>query len=206
MNSEFNPLLRVVILLAIANCFGNAIAFAETVYVTDQLQLEMYLTPDLSGAPVRKLRSGDTLELLERSGRYANVRAEDGQAGWVKSLYLVDIEPARTRVNKLEKSNKGLEATVKKLRTQLASQKDKVAELQGQQDGAAEQSASAVAEVARLTQENEDLVAKLGSYAGSVPVKWMLIGLLVALAGGLASGWYFIDRRSRQKHGGYRIY
>jgi SH3 domain protein len=209
MNSKRHSLrraLRRAVCTAMIAALCSTVALAETIYVTDELQLDLYLLPDLSGAPIRKLRSGDRMELIERDGRYSNVRTEDGQAGWVKSLYLVSTEPARTRVNQLEKSNEGLEATVKKLRSQLTGQKDQVAELQNQQSGAAEQNASAAAELKQLKEDNADLAAKLDSYGTSVPVSWLLTGLVVMLIGGFVGGWYFVDRRSRSKHGGYRIY
>ena len=47
--------------------FSDAV-LAEDAFVTDMLQLEMYATSDFSGAPIRKLRSGDRLELLEERG------------------------------------------------------------------------------------------------------------------------------------------
>ena len=47
--------------------------WAETAYVTDMLQLNMHATEDLSGAAIRKLRSGDQVEILARSGRVAEV-------------------------------------------------------------------------------------------------------------------------------------
>ena len=107
---------RTCVALALFGCYT---AQAEDVYVTDMLQLDMYATAEFSGSPIRKLRSGDHLSLIEERGRYVNVRADDGLVGWVTSLYLVKDEPARTRLNKLEKENGALESTAKKLRSQL---------------------------------------------------------------------------------------
>ena len=73
-------------LAAVGALLGAGPAVAETVYVTDMLQLELYAARDMSGPPLKKLRSGDQMELLARDGRYAQVRTADGQQGWVKSL------------------------------------------------------------------------------------------------------------------------
>lgn len=181
--------------LLAALLFCGGAAQAESIYVTDMLRLDMYATEDMTGPVVLKLRSGDRMELLERKGRYAHVRSEGGQQGWVTSLYLVSEEPARTRVNKLEQSNVSLEATVKKLRTQLAGEQEKVTQLQQQQEN-----------VETLRKENAELTDKMSQYESSVPIFWLFVVLGVALIGGLAGGWYLVDSRSRSKHGGYRVY
>ena len=175
--------------------FSGAAAQAKSIYVTDMLRLDMYATEAMNGPVLLKLRSGDRLELLESKGRYVHVRSEGGQEGWVKSLYLVEEEPARTRVNKLEQANAGLESTVKKLRTQLAGEQEKVSQMQQQQG-----------DVESLRKENADLTDRMSQYKTSVPVYWLFIAMVMALAGGLAGGWYLVDSRSRSKHGGYRIY
>ena len=163
--------------------FSGAAAQAKSIYVTDMLRLDMYATEAMNGPVLLKLRSGDRLELLESKGRYVHVRSEGGQEGWVKSLYLVEEEPARTRVNKLEQANAGLESTVKKLRTQLAGEQEKVSQLQQQQG-----------DVETLREENADLTDKMSQYDTSVPVYWLFIAMVMALVGGLAGGWYLVDR------------
>ena len=179
---------------------------AETAYVTDMLQLEMYASPDMIGEPLRKLRSGDKVEVVTRTGRIAQVQSEGGLEGWVKGLYLVPDEPARTRVNQLEQSNEGLENTVKKLRSQLSTEQGALKELQQTQSGTEEQRSATEAELENLRSENAKLEGSLAAYGMNVPVTWLLIAMLVAVIGGFAGGWYWIDRRSREKHGGYRIY
>jgi len=181
-------------------------AQAETAYVTDMLQLDMYATVDMLGKPILKLRSGDQLELLERKGRYARIRSDGGQEGWVKGLYLVDIEPARTRVNKLERSNQGMENTVKKLRSQLSTEQGKVQEFLQVQNGEAEQRSLTDKELESLRKQNTRLENSLSAYSSSVPVTWLLIAVGIALIGGFGGGWYWIDKRSRERHGGFRIY
>ena len=199
----FTKLLRLVVA---ATLLSSAVAQAESVYVTDMLRLDMYATEDMSGPIILKLRSGDRMELLSSNGRYAFVRSEDGREGWVKSLYLVEEEPARTRVNKLEEVNANLEATVKKLRAQIADEQARVTQLKQQQDGSAESVAATEQEVAILREENAELAEQMSRYESSVPIFWLFLAMVVALAGGLAGGWFLVDSRSRAKHGGYRIY
>jgi SH3 domain protein len=181
-------------------------AWAETAYVTDKLQLNMYATQDLVGNSLQKLRSGDKVEVLSRAGRVAEVKADSGQQGWVKDLYLVADEPARARINQLERSNEVLEGTVKKLRAQVTAEKDKLKQLLNVQDGSEDQQASTAAELEKLRSEKDKLESRLSAYGMNVPLSWLLTAVLIALAGGIVSCWIWIDRRSRSRHGGYRIY
>lgn len=178
---------------------------AETAYVTDMVQLDMYATAQLTGAPIRRLRSGDKLEIQERKGRVARVTTNN-QEGWVASLYLQSKEPARTRVNQLEDSNTALEKSVEQLRAELESKQARVTELEAMQSGELEQKAAAETELAGLREENARLEGKLDAYVGSVPLMWLLLAIIVSLGTGLVGGWYYIDKRSRDKHGGYRVY
>jgi SH3 domain protein len=181
-------------------------AQAEIAYVTDMLQLDMYATADMTGSPILKLRSGDKMDVIERKGRYALIESSSGQKGWVKGLYLVDSEPARTRVNQLERSNQGLEGTVKKLRSQLSAEQGKVKDLKEVQSGEADQLSATATELDALRSKNDKLEVSLEAYAMSVPVTWLLIAFGIALVSGLAGGWYLVDKRSRNRHGGFRIY
>ena len=85
---------------------------AETVYVTDILQLTMHEKQNSQGRLLRSLSSGTQLELLERSGYYAKVRTLDGLVGWTKAAFLVTDKPARSRLAELASHGEalGLEA------------------------------------------------------------------------------------------------
>jgi len=189
-----------------AGLWPKGSAWAETAYVTDKLQLNIYATQDLDGASLKKLRSGDKVEVLSRAGRVAEVKVDSGQQGWVKNLYLVADEPARARINQLERSNEGLEGTVKKLREQVTAEKDKLKELLDVQDGSEDQGVSTAAELEKLRSENNKLETRLSAYGMNVPLSWLLTAVLIALAGGIVSCWIWIDRRNRSRHGGYRVY
>lgn len=201
------PLPTIVLLVGLV-AFGwpATLLRAETMFVTDMLQLDLYATSEMTGSPVRRLRSGDRLEILERSGRSARVQLENGESGWVKSLYLQTDEPARTRVNQLESANASLEQTVTRLRAQLSDQQDRVSELEAVREDADSQAAAEAEELELLRVENADMKDSLAAYSSSVPVGWVAAFLIVVLAGGFAAGWYWFDSRSRARHGGYRVY
>ncbi|MCJ7591268.1 MAG: hypothetical protein MUO51_07935, partial [Woeseiaceae bacterium] len=43
-------------------------------------------------------------------------------------------------------------------------------------------------------------------YKGSLPLSWVAIATAVCLIGGILLGMWWVDRRSRIRHGGIRIY
>ncbi len=204
MSSKQRPACIAAVIM-MAMLLANA-AQAETGYVTDMLQLDLYADKAMSGKAIRKLRSGDRFEVLQRDGRAANVRLPDGQKGWVKSLYIVTKEPARTRVNQLEDQNAALQKQVDSLQAELTSGQSRIAQLEGRSDGAEAERAAVAAELAELRERNAELERTVSGYGSSVPLSIFLLGAVLALAVGAFSGWYYVDSRSRARHGGYRIY
>jgi len=213
MNSNKNSNNKLGISTQVKYCLTAAIFFlssgvlhAETAYVTDMLQLELYETMEQTGRPLKRLRSGDSMEILQREGRIARVRLKDGETGWVKSLYLVDKEPARTRVNKLEKETAAASETIAALEKKLGDRDAQLQSLQASQEGSLDTEQVIQAELEDLRIQNADMQSRLNAYVGNVPMSWLFVALIVALGLGFFGGWYFIDRRSRARHGGYRIY
>ncbi|HEX7081109.1 MAG TPA: TIGR04211 family SH3 domain-containing protein [Gammaproteobacteria bacterium] len=189
----------------IALCLA-APAWAETVYVTDILQLGIHHAPDTSDKPFDVLVSGTPLEVLERSGFYARVRTPDGREGWVKSGYVVTEKPARRRLAELE-------AELDRLRLQLAeaeaarelaeqASERLDADLAGRKASLEEMEAS----LARLAQQNEEYEARFDRYRLSLPLPWVAGALALTLVGGFAGGWCGLDALIRRRHGGFRVY
>ncbi|MEE4186605.1 MAG: TIGR04211 family SH3 domain-containing protein [Gammaproteobacteria bacterium] len=185
---------------------GPGPARAETAYVTDMLQLDLYDNASLGGEPLRRLRSGDQLEVLERRDRKARVKLESGEVGWVKSLFIVDIEPARTRANKLEAQVAELESQVDELRTRLAAEQQRLNDIESNKSTAVGRLRAAEQELDELRASNALLSDRMATYASSIPLSWTLAGMVFALLFGAVACWYWIDSRSRARHGGYRVY
>ena len=51
-----------------------------------------------------------------------------------------------------------------------------------------------------------DFETRYADYRYSVPYKWVAGVILVCLLGGFLAGLWWIDYRSRKRHGGVRIY
>ncbi|CAN5135365.1 hypothetical protein BH24PSE2_BH24PSE2_04180 [soil metagenome] len=175
---------------------------AETQYVTDILRLGLYAQAETDGKPVRYLTSGTALEMLERRGNTARVRAPDGAEGWVRATYLVDEQPARFRLAQLESSHTALADELAGTRRELAAAQDTVTSLQNQLASIEDSGRS----LAALERENRALQRRIGSMRYLVPGSWALAGLGVSLLLGFIVGVTFLDYLIRRRFGGVRIY
>lgn len=99
---------------------------ADTMYVIDKLVLGMHESQSPDSDLVKALPTGTPLEVLERDGKFAKVRAPDGSSGWVDAGYLMKDKPAQLVILELEdkfrRSNEALaksDRALKKMRRQV---------------------------------------------------------------------------------------
>jgi len=181
-------------------------AVAETAYVTDNLRLGLYESPDTSGRPFRMLESGQAMDVLSRDRNYANVRMPDATEGWVKAAYLVDDKPARLIVAELTAERDSLVAELAETRESFAAPAETIAALRNDAEQFDARLADANARVAELEDENSGLEGLAEQYKGSLPLSWVAAAMIVCLIAGLLLGMWWVDRQSRMRHGGIRIY
>ncbi|MGI9309302.1 MAG: TIGR04211 family SH3 domain-containing protein [Gammaproteobacteria bacterium] len=198
-----HALLASVLALGI---FSGAVSAQEVVYVTDQLQLGLHQTVEMSNKALRNLKSGARLEVLDRIGSKSQVRTEDGTVGWVKSLYLIEKEPASFRVNSIEAEKEALQAEVNALKERLDSSGSKAREIELQLEQEAAQIEADRSELESLRVENANMSDRLLALGFSIQFHWLALLLIAALLTGGLFGWWLVDRRSRARHGGYRVY
>lgn len=202
MRNKVCGAIGILTLLAL----GPAPALGDTVYVTDNLRLGLYEAEDTSGRPIRMMDSGQAMEILTRDRNYANVRLPDGAEGWVKAAYLVDAKPAKLIVAEIT-------AERDSLRTELETTKRAFAEpaaaIRALKEDAAAVDAQLAAANARILELEDHVDSVRGikeQYRGSLPLSWVVIATTVCLVGGILLGMWWVDRRSRIRHGGIRIY
>ena len=193
-------------LIAVVALAWPALLMAEIAYVTDILRLGLHRAEDTSDQPFRTLVSGAELEVLARTTNYAQVRAADGQEGWVKSAYLVLDKPAQLRVAETEAELAGLRGEVDRAKIAQRAAEQQLNQVTHQIDAAASSSNAVEATLSRLKAENADFAQRLERYRGSVPISWALGALVVTLITGFALGLAWMDYTSRRRHGGFRIY
>lgn len=126
-------------------------ARSETLYVTDKLYLGLYPQSRDRGQQIKAITSGTRLEVLEREGRYARVRTEDGDEGWVKSQYLVGEVPALVAIRDVEREL----ADIRNANADVAGLRDRNKALNDELQQVSERLLTAERQVVALRQEME---------------------------------------------------
>ena len=181
-------------------------AGAQTAYVTDNLRLGLHQAPDTSDRAFRTLDSGQQLEILSRDRNYAHVSLPDGVQGYVKAAYLVDEKPAKLIVAETQAEVDRLQKELAQLRGQFAGPAATIAALEQESSGLSAQVEEQAARIEELGAENSELRNRQSQFQNSLPISWVGAAAGVCLIGGFLLGLWWVDRRSRQRHGGIRIY
>lgn len=181
-------------------------AFAETAYVTDNLRLGLHQAPDTSDRAFRYLDSGQAMEILTRDRNYANVRLPDATEGWVKAAYLVDDKPAKLIVAEITAERDALTAELEETKQAFAAPAATIENLRNEALAFDAKLAEADATIASLQDENASYQGLKEQYRGSLPLTWVAGAIGVCLIAGFLLGMWWVDRRSRIRHGGIRIY
>lgn len=181
-------------------------AAADTAYVTDNLRLGLHAAEDTSDRPFRTLESGQPMDVLVRTGNYANVRLPDGTEGWVKTGYLVDEKPAKLIVAETMAERDALAEELAGAKAAFSQPAATIENLQGEAADLKSQLDTAQSQVTDLQEENASIQGMKERYRGSVPLTWVGGAIVVCLIAGFLGGLWWVDRSSRRRHGGIRIY
>jgi SH3 domain protein len=186
--------------------FLSATVSAETAYVTDNLRLGLHQAADTSDRAFRTLESGQELEVLNRDRNYAHVRLPDGVEGHLKAAYLVFDKPARLIVAETQAKVEQLEKELADTREAFAVPGATITALE-QQLAASQADLDAQTEsVSELTEANENYKNRHEQFKYSLPLLWVASAMGVCLLCGFLGGLWWIDRKSRHRHGGFRVY
>jgi len=182
------------------------LAVAETAYVTDTLQLGLHQASDTSDRPFRSLDSGQELEILSRTTYYANVQLPDGTQGYVKAGFLVSNKPAKLIVAEITAERDRYARELEEARQAFAAPAATIDGLKQQARDLQTRLDSSEAQVAGLGDENAGLRNRQSQYKHSMPLQWVAGAVGACLVGGFLFGLWWVDYRSRRRHGGIRIY
>ena len=223
---------REALLLLPALAVAPAI-HAETLYVVEQVVVNVNSAPDASGERVATIKSGDAVEVIDRQGDQIHVHLANGTEGWVRKSYLATDEPLHVRLAERTAEVEKLKQDVTRLEGELAAAKagarikpggaqtnSGVGSPVAAAPAAAAASAAAsapIASSASASKADEPVAAEQPAHeppyfmtppdSPARPVwHWALGSFVVALGLGFLLGWQMLDRRIRRKYGGLRIY
>jgi len=162
-------------------------ALAEPAWVTGEVRLNLRSGPGNQHQVLGVLKTGDAVQVLERSDDWAKVRTGGGQEGWVPGGFLQAQAPAALAPEEIE-------AEVARLRSVLESAEAEASDLRRKSEELSASDSEQKAEIERLTKENYRL------HAGERWAEW-ITGALV-LSTGMALGALLSrisSRRQRQR-------
>jgi hypothetical protein len=180
-------------------------ARAETLYVVEQLVVNVNSAPDASGERIATVKSGEGVEALERVRDQVHVKLAGGKDGWIRASYLSADEPLRPRLAERTAEVARLREDVSRMQAQLDAARSAVAAAPG--GGAA-----AAAPAAPAAPAEDSASPPRALFAGATEEHprrvwpWALGAALLALCVGFALGALVLDRHIRRKYGGLRIY
>ena len=196
------PFCLSLLLFTFTSLEAMAASEGDVVYVTDELRLGLFATEETTGRARKTLLSGARLTVLERALMSIRVRTEEGEEGWVKTAYIVEVEPARSRLERVEAEAAAVASQLADTESTLDAAQVKNSELTAQ---LAEANAG-ITELPLLRAENEALDAALNEGGIRVPLVWLLVAALVSAVSGGLFGYWLLDRRVRRRFGGHRLY
>ena len=196
--------------LSLAALLALATAHAETLYVVEQLVVNVNSAPDASGERIATVKSGEGVELLERQGEQVHVRLAGGREGWIRAGYLSAAAPLRVQLAQRDAEVARLQEEMKRLAAQPAVARSPAAGAAAPTAVPTAAAATAAAPPPAAAEDPGNSSGMLfGGSAGEQPVRawpWALGGALLGLAIGFALGVVLLDRHIRRKYGGLRIY
>lgn len=200
--------MRAALLAALCSLAAAPAVRAESLYVVEQLVVNVNSAPDASGERIATVKSGERMEVIERLRDQVHVQLPDGKDGWIRASYLSADEPLKPRLA-------ASAAEVARLKEELSRAQ---APLAGAHAAPAAQAPSApvaaAATPAAAPPPAEDSSrsperALFASEPEAAPRRlwpWALGSALIGLALGFALGALVLDRHIRRKYGGLRIY
>ena len=182
------------------------LAAAETGYVTDRLMLGLHQAEDTSDRPFRSLESGTRFEVLSRDRLYANVRLEDGTEGYVKAAYVVYEPPAKLIVNETQAEAERLASELAEAKAAFAEPAAVIDSLKAETRTLESELEAARGRVDELEEDNARYESRAERYQYSLPYTWVGGAIGICLVAGFLIGLWWVDHRSRKRHGGIRVY
>jgi hypothetical protein len=200
-----SPRWSTAVALLSAQLAGSPL-HADPLYVIEQLVVAVNSAPDASGERVATLKSGDRVEVLERTGEQVHVRLAGGREGWVRASYLSADEPLRVRLAQRDAEVARLGEELSLLKAQLhANPAPQLTGAAASGTAGAAGSAPAAAAVPGLAAPPAGSLFSTEERAHP-PWAWALAAALIGFGLGFGVGALLLDRHIRRKYGGLRIY
>jgi len=130
-------------------------AAAATMYVSDQLAVNLRDQPASGAKPLKLLRTDAAMEVLGEQGDYFRVRLDDGVEGFFPKRYATKRQPRTRIITRLEKQIEKLESELAAARQRLGSASG---ELEAERQQLVEKLQATEAQMSELQQQQTELL------------------------------------------------
>jgi SH3 domain protein len=89
---------------------------AETVYVSEEFEITMRTGPGNDRKIISMIKTGNTMEILEKGQEWSMVRIPSGKEGWVLNRYITTSQPSAMVLERVRKDYDVLAAKYKELK------------------------------------------------------------------------------------------
>lgn len=95
--------MRAIAIILVLILSGTGLAQAETWYVTDSLEITLRTGPELDRKITAMLKSGQSMEIMDKGEEWSQVRLPSGREGWVLSRFIQEELPVKIQFEILQK-------------------------------------------------------------------------------------------------------
>jgi len=122
MSSYKRPFFLILLFSLFLMVYAVFPAWADTRYVSDRLIISMREGQSPGSPAVAFLVAGTPVEVLEEAENHLFIKIANGQAGWVRSKYILSQRPKSMVIKELNAKIKGLESQIETMEAQAGSE------------------------------------------------------------------------------------
>jgi len=139
-------------------------SWAAKMYVIDELIVTVRQDKGISSPVVGRVKSLDSVEVINVEGEWTQVRLEGGAEGWMQSKYLVRQQPAGLRLEEWDSQSETLAAETEKYGAENARLTEENKELRAELEETSAALAQVEEEYDRISRESEEYQALQAEY------------------------------------------
>lgn len=109
---------RITLVMIIGLLAVPSFAWAETLYVSDQLVVSLRELPQENSKAITYLKTDTPVELIEDGKAFSKVKTANGEIGYIQKSYLVESLPKPVIIKRLTRENERLNERIRELEVQ----------------------------------------------------------------------------------------
>ena len=111
--------LAVILSIILMAALSSNLSFANSVYITDKITVDIYSDKAGQGKRIKSLPSGTVVDVLAKDNDVAKVRTRDKVEGWIETKYLTNEKPTQIEYLQLAVKYKEAQDKIQDYQTRL---------------------------------------------------------------------------------------